>query len=318
MDRISLAFPVRSWSHEEAAWDKAGVRLPGTDGAESELSGVVDVARGCKAFVGVREVAGRGGEAWAKVEFNPSRWVDPEGASLAPVGELRGAVAAALDAASGLVEAAGPRESARVTRLDVARDFEGVSDPGRYVRGLAPIRRPWARRSFVYNDPSKGNAETLFVGSASGGVRLYDKRREAGEKVAEGTVRWEVEGRRRWLDRIAGITTMATVCDEAVGAIAANRWEWSAMGMEVSATDRVVDVARGSELSGREQAAFIGFCVLESLGASDVLGRSSQYKYRRVARDAGLVLEGGEFQQTSPGFVGRLDFDSGRELVRAA
>jgi hypothetical protein len=207
---------------------------------------------------------------------------------------------------------------ARVKRLDIAGDFQGVEEPTFYIRGLAPMKRPYARRQYVYNNPQRGNAETFWVGSGAGGVRLYDKAQE-NPAAPEGTVRWECECRSDWLERIAGIRVVEDLSDEKVALLAADRWEWSAMGREVSATDRVVEKVIRSELSPAKQRGFLGHCLMESRGVSAPMGKATAAAYRRLQRDLNVVLDARMFDGgRGAGFVGWLDYEAGKEIVRVA
>lgn len=292
-------------------------RFPGSPQAARTWSGSAPIGDGVKVFVGVQEVPGRG-ETWAKVEFNPSRVVDPDGHGLAAVRELPGAVEAALRAAGSLVEAGSEVGEMRVKRLDVARDFEGVERPDFYVRGLGPVARPWARLNLVHFDPQRRGAQTLMVGSrTSGVVRLYDKAAETDGVVAEGTLRWEAEARGGWCKQYGEIGVLADVSEESVGQLARDRWEWSAMGVEVCATDRVLEKVQRSGLSPAKQRSFLGHLLLRSRGMESPVGSRAAAEWNRLVRELGITLSGETFGGAG-GFVGRLDYDSGREVMRAA
>jgi hypothetical protein len=314
IDRLSVAFPVRSWEREASAWQSERVGHPGTPQEAWQRNGRVRV-EGAEVFVGVANIPATG-EVWGKVEFNPSRVVDPEGVGLAPVIELPTVARRVWKAAQELVTPGVGIGDARVKRLDVARDFD-VEQTGFFIRGLGPIPRPWARRSFVYNDPGRGLAETLFVGSGAGGVRLYDKHREAPEKAPEGRLRWEVEARDRWCSNLAGIDRLSDVSADAVAALAANRWEWSGMGVEVAAIERVVELVVVSGLSPAKQRGFLGHLMLMSMGRAPKLSNDTAALYNRLIRRLGVVMGPGLFDQGGDviRLGARLDWDSGREVV---
>ncbi|MDQ3956681.1 MAG: hypothetical protein M3285_14180 [Actinomycetota bacterium] len=314
MDRLSLSFPVRKWEGDRSAWSTISVRQPGSPMAAETRSGFVDVAGKVRAFVGVSEV--NGGETWAKVEFNPSRVEDPDGVSLAPVEALAKVVPLVLRKASELVDVDQAVTDARVKRLDVARDFTDVERSDFYLRGLGPVRRPWARRNLVHFDPSRNGAQTLMVGSGAGSVRLYDKHAESQGKAAPGTLRWEVEARGGWAKNYGGIRALEDLTRSNVEALAQNRWEWSAMGVEVSAADRVIEKVQRSELSPAKQRSFLGWLFLQSRGMASPLSKETAAGFNRLARELDVAL--GPQDADVLGFVGRLDFDSGREVLRCA
>jgi hypothetical protein len=266
-------------------------------------------------FVGVQELPGNAG-TWGKIECNPARLLDPEGASLCDVRSLPTALTLAWKAASQLLEPVCGIGDARVKRLDVARDFCEVERPDFFVRGLLGVKRPWARRSFTYSDPSRNCAETLAVGSGVGMVRLYDKHQETA-KAPEGTLRWEVEARSAWLARLASIRTVEDINSESVAALAADRWDWSAMGVEVSAAQRVIEKVKRSGLSPAKQRSLLGHLMLVAAGERSELGKNQVTEYNRLQRDLGIVISP-DMLGSSGGFVARLDWDSGREVIRAA
>lgn len=257
-------------------------------------------------FVGVAEMPS--GEHVGKVEWNPSRLVDPDGCSLATPDQAR----LSMHQAEAWVRERGvvPRHELarwRVKRLDVARDFAGVVSPSYFVRGLAQLKRAHARRSFVYNDPRSGNAETLFAGSGAGGVRLYDQHEAYADRgAAEGSMRWECEARAGWLSRV-GITKVNTVTDERLSELLRERWEWSRMGVVVESAVGVVDAveamvcrhergARGKRSCGcdglsRPQAdRMLGMLVREAYGLHRKMNDHTAADYNAFKRRLGLVM----------------------------
>ena len=269
-------------------------------------------------FVGVAKIEGR---LFGKVEANPSRFGDPAGCSLLGVDDLAGAVEVMAGVAGNFLEPAGPVESWKVKRVDVARDFADVSSPSYYVRGLASVHRPHARKTGLFNDSTRAGAQTLMAGSKSGIARLYDQHAAYGETkgAVEGRVRWEIEARAAWLERLAGISTVHDLTGAALRTLAHERWDWSAMGVEVKATDAVVEkVMRAVDqdlMSIREARGFLGWMMMSSRGVSGLEGKETMAKYRRWTRELGVVLAP---EDTAGVFVGRLDFETGREVLRIA
>ena len=282
--------------------------------AELRYSTSVEVRPGVRAFVGVSDVAGAPCPV-AKIELNPARVLDPDGCSLAPAAAVAGVVREALSQAGCLVRLPEDLESLRVKRLDVARDFEGISSPPELLRALAPLHRPWARRNLIHADPSRNGAQTLMVGSAAGVMRAYDKHAESPEKVPEGVLRFEVEARDRWAERYGGMRRLGDVTEANVLVLARNRWEWSQMGAEVVKGPEAVraKLAR-TGLSGAQQRAFIGYLWEQACGGTFDGSSHTLVKYRGLQRELGIAPA--ELFSSSEGVVVRLDFDSGREVVR--
>jgi len=321
IDKLSLSFGVKDFAGEPSSWSKHfdsfspdGVKVTET------FSRTVELADGPSVFCSVQrrlDVSERA-PVRAKIEFNPSRVVDPAGFSLA-------GVEASMDAAGVAVRSVFPwvqpfemagYSSYKVKRIDVAKDFHGVLSPGVLIRGLGPIPRKWARRNSVWADPHSHGAQTLSVGSGAGMVRLYDKFEETEHKVEPGTVRWETEAHGDWAANYGAIRTAADLNDENVATLAADRWEWSLMGVEIKSTAGVVDVLARSDLSGRQQATFLGWLVTQNTPYAFVPASKALAKYRRIQRELNIVL--GPDVLNSVGFSSRLDWESGTVVTRVS
>lgn len=313
VDRLSVSWPCRGFDPDPSVWSSISMRNPGTPLAAESRSVSVELAPGVRAFVGVREVPAKG-ETWAKCEFNPSRVVDAEGHSLAPVEAVQSVTARVLAAAGEIVGLPGELETARVRRIDVARDFEGVDRPDLFVRTLAPLPRPWARQNLVHFDPSRHGAQTLMVGSGAGVARLYDKNAETGGD-APGVLRWEVEARSAWAKNYGGVDVLGDVVPANVVQLAVNRWEWSQMGAEVSSAERVIEIVSRAGLSPAKERAFLGWLFCQAHGWDRPISKNSVAEWRRLQRELGvsLVRPDGSASVT---FVSRLDWETGREVVR--
>ncbi len=332
VDRLSLSAPVRDFERDPRAWNTITDNLPGSD--QGRVSHGVSVPwRNGSLYVGAQVIRATG-QTVGKIEFNPSRASEEPGAghstrsdpkcseqppasgvSLATAETARRTAAEAWELAGELVEWSGPQEGARVRRIDTARDFEGVADGGALIRALAPIHRPWARRNLVHADPQRNGAQTLMVGSGAGVARLYDKHAESKGRAPEGTLRWEAECRSDWASKYGGIVRFEDLTDARVTALATERWGWSSMGVEVAGMRRVVEKVRASDLSGREQASFLGWLVLESSGQAWEAGSATLAKYRRLQRELAIAVDDLDQGET---FYSRLDFETGREVHRVA
>jgi hypothetical protein len=180
-----------------------------------------------------------------------------------------------------------------------------------------------------------------MVGSGAGMCRLYNKLAEIASRSAgrtsgaasgagaagpgarhaapaaelDGLLRWEVEARSRWLERISGVKKLNHLNDRSVQVLANERWEWSRMGVEVSAKERVVEKVLQSDLSPTDMTGFLGFLTLLSCGVSVPRNRRTLTKYNRLMKEFNVVIQPDSFGDS---FVGRLDFESGREVLRVA
>lgn len=314
VDRVSVAFPVAWYEADRSAWTSESVFAPGTR-AESWSRGVsMDLNESARAFVGVKYVPATG-QVWGKVETNPSRVVDPGGHSLAPAESVWEALEEAVDAASSVLVPGVPSVGAmKLRRLDVARDFHDVSRPEFIVRGLGPVHRPWARRNLVHFDPSRNGAQTLMVGSGAGVVRLYDKDAETGGH-APGVLRWEAECRAAWVQNYGGMTTVDDLDAESVDRLGTDRWEWSAMGQEVSALESVVETVMRSGLSYARQQRLIGMLAMHACGADVRMSKESAAAYRKEIRRLGISVDPGSLLGDAPPVSARLDLETASEVL---
>lgn len=90
------------------------------------------------------------------------------------------------------------------------------------------------------------------------------------------------------------------------------------MGIEVAAVDRVVEKVRRSDLSAREQCTLLGLMLMRTSDAPVELHRQSVAKYDRLIRDLGVMLTPADVAGEGAPFLGRLDFETGTEVLRAA
>jgi len=326
-DRVSLSFPVAAFNPEPTAWNSITTNRPGTvtvdprgvvvdDQSDETRTASIEV-EGQQVFCGLRYI--KGAQRWyGKVEVNPARIGDPDGWESKGFAHAVDAMTAVVDQVATELMAPDIADAgqARVKRLDVCRDFQ-VPRPEFFIRGLGPVSRPWSKRNLVHFDPAKKGAQTLMVGSGQGVVRLYDKNAETGGKAGEGALRWEAQMRSGWCENYGGVERLSDLADDAkVVELTMNRWDWSAMGVEVSARQRVIEEVQRSDLSQREQVSFLGWLMLQAEGIASPMSSSTLAKYRRLTRELGVVL-GPENVDQATQFTARLDFIEGREVLCA-
>lgn len=312
VDRVSLTWACEGFERDERSWSE--VRRSSPFKPDEQLTrGTTVQVRGATAFVGVSERPGR--PPVAKLELNPSRVGDGEGWSLAPVSAVGPAVRQALVVAGELVQPPAELGAARVRRLDVARDFGGVESVPDFLRAQASLRRSYARLHLVHSDPARSGAQTLMVGSRSGGVvRGYDKHAEK-DCAPEGTVRFEVEAR-SWAENYGAIRNFGDLSAQSVYRLARDRWEWSHMGDEVAGLDRVVRaVVEAPGLSNAQKNGLLGFLVSQAAGAGVFCSQRQAVTYRKWQKQLGLVGE--SFDLKSKRFT-RLDWESGQAVTHVA
>jgi hypothetical protein len=308
VDRLAVTFPLRSWEDRPGRWDEEKVRH-----GERSWSSYLPLGERCGVHVVAFESAGPA-RWYGRVDGNPARFVDPDGVGTCPPERAYEVGVAMVGVARELLEPAAMADEWNVTRLDVARDFT-VARPDFYVRGLQYHPRPWARRSFVHHDPSRGGAQTLCVGSNAGTVRLYDKHEENPRLAPPGTLRWETEAHKGWLSGYGDVRKLRDVHEATVASLASNRWQWSAMGAEIAAADRVVERLLTANVGPAVAHGFLGWAVMQSVGVAIPMSHTTLAKYRKLQRELGVALEPGAMAGS---FVGRLDFETGREVLRVA
>ncbi len=316
IDKLSASFPLRSWDRDPSVWRSITVRQPGTVAAAERREASVP-GSGWEVFVGVQEVPEHPAfRWWGKVEFNPSRVLDPEGWSLCPVEAMSTAVARASMVASTVVEPASSVQEWRPKRVDVARDFSEVSSAPHLVRSLAAHPRAWARRNFVHSDAHRNGAQTLTVGSGAGLARLYDLASAHG--APDGSLRAEFECRSRWLASYGGISTVGHITPERVDALVRDRWSWSALGAEVAGSARALaEAVSRLGLSVPVRQRFIGWLVEQAAGLGGDVGENTGWRYRALQKQHGIVAAP-DLLDVQQAVWRRLDLETGRELLRVA
>jgi hypothetical protein len=324
-DRLSVSFPVSRMDDDPEAWPVENVKQRGTaneswsrgrsftshDPATGEV-GKVSV------FVGVTEVQGK---LWGKVEANPSRFIDPAGCDLLPLDRMQDAINVMANVAQLVLEPACPVRHWRVKRVDMARDFRGIGAPEFYVRGLLNVHRPHARQTYIYSDPTKNSAQTLWAGNKSGGARLYDQHEAYADKGApQGSLRWEVEargGHGSWLEKV-GITSVedlvrdqSTLCR-----LAETRWEWSGMGRELASISETVQAVKDLGLTPAKRQRLLGALMEDACGSRTPSAKETEAEYRKLKAALGFTLVPMLDQLAAEGSKrGRLDWESGTEIA---
>lgn len=195
------------------------------------------------------------------VEFNPSRWLDPTGWSPAPLLQTQSVIGLVWESVSPVFEPTVDLSEAEVRRLDIARDFEGVSQPNHYLMRLdtnARAIRTLQRTHFV---SGKNEGWTIQLTNASGKhIRLYDKHRQTRGRAPEGTVRFEVELHKWLVNNGSSIKTVPDITPEAVSRAARYWWHESGFGAPLTTPDEIYRHICAS-LDGRRNSASLATSV---------------------------------------------------------
>ena len=300
IDRLSLTFPVRDFSGNLADWASRSSRLRDLDEITT-FSGSVPCSDS-SVFVGVLHDPSRPSPV-AKVEFNPSRLVDPSGWGLATLDQALEVAREAVEAAHELVRPEVGIDEFKVTRLDVARDFDYGKKPEAFLHALAGIDRTYATRNAVYYDGAREGAQTFIAGNKSGSVRVYDKHAEKAQAPA-GTLRAEFELRKAWLRRYANVLCFSDLSADSIYGVSSNRWEWSKCGLRVVGRHGAVEVVEQSSLSSREKGTFLAWLLYGFRVSKNV-----ETKYRRIQRELGIAYS--EYVEPDSSVVEWLDWETG-------
>jgi hypothetical protein len=233
-------------------------------------------------------------------------------------------------------------EAAKVVRLDVVRDFDGVANLSRHLDGLAiaPRERRAVARRFIDQERS---AETLRVGPKAWGCTLYDKHAETGGLAPAGRVRFEVRLHSAQLESVAArehggkVLQIANLVSdlglERLSGLRRHWWNRVNFGAEVVGVDEGIERlkalrcsrcregrSRGHDhdgLTGREYREVFAYVCARRLGeqlADLDFSPNTRRKVEGVVRSANITCE-----PAGPRAVprtSRLDFESGR-LVAA-
>jgi hypothetical protein len=291
---------------------------------------------------------GIGNMAWIEASLpkrqNPE---DPDNSIAVAVDTGIEIIAGMLDEARQWVDV--PREhqfsESRLIRLDLVRDFHGVTAQTDLLDGLAVIDQPGRAKVRRFADPSANRAETLRVGPRAWGCTLYDKHVETRGRAPEGQVRFEARLHRPQLSSVFArnhgghFTTVADLQrSEGMSVIRhgvlikvdgndggrslarAQRAWFSRVGFDrpvrfgKSLRDRIEDTGLSPRQAGNLWA------YLTWPGFAESLSINTHNKYRNLATDFGLVpsWESGEALDTSEGQTIRLDYETGTFVSEAA
>jgi hypothetical protein len=272
-------------------------------------------------FVGL----GVGGRAWVEASM-PKRIVHDDdtpnndaGVSIADVLEIG---REAYREATQLFNPTEHYESAKVVRLDLVRDFHGVTEQTAILDGLAAI--PTTARSKVrrFADPTANRAETLRVGPKAWGCTLYDKHTESRGHAPEGQLRFEARLHQAqltsvWASKLHGhVQVVADITQERCDAFQWGMFHRVAFDRAVPALGQISAAIWACEdLSPARRGAFWAYLTLPGFGSS--LSAPTRRKYRDLAQSMGLAPGVGAPEQIGARVV-RLDYYRGTQSVELA
>lgn len=247
------------------------------------------------------------GLRYVRVDFNPSRFRDPDGSSLCTAEQAKqiaDLVLYDLEVTSLPMLA---RTDVRVARLDIARDFV-VNHPSRWIDAMRSLRAKYARDHFGYFD-AEGKLQSVTSGSKSTKMKLYDKaahRRDC-SWAQKYNLRWEAQISTAAACGKEGFDTPDRLTSERLYRAALRLWGKSRCG-EARIRPTVVEYVHALDYSGLDKAVLIG--LYESLRQQHDWGLRNTEWYQMLYRHDLRTRRG---RITTPRGTTSLDFALGSE-----
>lgn len=192
--------------------------------------------------------------------------------------------------------------SAGVRRLDLAVDVEGDGQEGTaLLAGVAAVEPPGRLRSVVHRSATGNRVETISWQGGRGKVsRVYDKGVEQlthspGERVRfEDQRRYPAGARPLVEDLSAGYA-------RAMFRMRFGALQKATKGVVVTSQAHAIQVVQElvdeGTLSATEAVKVIGYLVIEQSGVDVNLSRSTEWRFRKMAREAGVVMTSCDLEQ---------------------
>jgi len=283
-----------------SCWDPSAPWALSLSPSESGMT--LDSARMKLPSGGVVDV--RSGTAF--VEASVPKYLAGENVEPATIGEARDVAGAMIREAREVVTFI--EDPRRVTRLDCVRDFTDVPELAVILGGLSHTPLTGRKRRRLYNDPQRGAAETLQVGTkTAGGGTLYDKAKESGREDLS-RLRFEARERTRSLNR-AGVLFIEDINKASMSLLRARRFAWAGFDRPISSIDATVAAVVASDIPDGSKYQILGYLML----LERKLEVGNRYRRRRLEK---LMNEHGIPYGLSCAPVVRLDLRRG--VVRAA
>lgn len=247
----------------------------------------------------------------ARLEFNPSRVIDPEGMQIVDAEELTrvtGQVVEHFELSLG-TEVVGHGE---VSRIDVATDFQWVERAAVLFPALSLVHRPHARQpSQLFADPRDGSWSGVVFPYSDERIQLYDKHNESHGLAPRGTLRFEAQLHRKKA-RSEGLDSVGDITQEILDAVAKTAWDRSRLGTKVASVEVIEGLVESTDWTDRDKTMFVGHLHRRDQGRDIAWSNDRRVKYNKQLAELGLTTaqRGGE----TPCLV-YLDWESRREVV---
>jgi hypothetical protein len=264
------------------------------------------------------------------MEFNPSRFADPDGTTLVPVEAVAritellieeyfkdGEALPAFAVTEGGEESLeywedNWRSQIRIVRLDVARDFY-ITDPLFNIDLFKETKAKYARSVAIHY--KNGIAETWESTNSrkSGHVKFYNKYRQATKAGVKdmplvGTFRFEYMLRNKHLQK-AHIHTLEDLTPAKFEYAMRQGWDISELGKPVMHPSAWIKQIHDSELPPETKSGVIGFLQAELIGLELGLRPYQTKALKKAAREAGITFRRALARQGNLRFT--LDLETG-------
>jgi len=279
IDKLWLTAPLRSFDQDRQSWSivkaNGGLEVP----VQSSTASLVYV-----------RVFQDQAVPWGMFQFNPSRFVDPDGCGLASISSIPRCISEAMTLASRVVEMDSDVQLARVKRVDITRDFSEVEHMAKLIKGFVSHPGPNAR-FITHFLGANGVVQGLETGSKSGGkVLLYDKFIQSRGMVTQGTLRYEAQCR-AWAAQ-AGIEYVRDLTEDNLARLAWDRWHWAGFGSYVTGAPEMLELVNRSDHPESVKRKLKGNILLELHGELGHLASATRSSYRKQLRELGILPSG--------------------------
>lgn len=214
-------------------------------------------------------------------------------------------------------------ELAKVVRLDLVRDFDGISKMPDLLDGLSGVRQAGRAKVRRFADGERNMAQTLRVGPGAWASTLYDKRAETNGRAPEGRLRFEARLHAEQLTSVGAakngghVGCVADLEEQKLRRL--RRWMFERVGFdrEVAGMGQAIEKVFGDNgLSKRQQREVWAYLTARPYGVDLGYHRNTAARLEAIVRRLGIVVAG-EILEPAAVTV-RLDYDEGRQVLHAA
>jgi len=254
----------------------------------------------------------------------------------ASIPEVEAVIQMVYKAASRLVDWTTDWTDSELPRVDLVRGFESVNDISTTLNRLSVVQQSRGRVRKVFTDPSRGNAQTLTVGTSRRWMATcYDKATEmlwaasrtkdilhardlqqkAHDLQARGHLRVEISVRAKPLNERIGSNRLVDILQEdTMNATAEHYFNAAGLNTPIGGTDKIIQAIREMSKDPKDRGVadrVVAMLFYEANGLPQIASRNSVDLYRQVARR--YHVTSADFHQIDQPPV-HLDWDRGIQV----